>query len=175
MDKTEILQLIGDIVAASVFYGDYEDSYLIPSLTFAYVGTIFGFEYEIVRGISVIKRTALIDKNGSNEVEFTPYLVKNFDEAFVFEYIKFCKKDRFNPIKEADRPYATHKVFLEGVHLWDKVLEIYNSWAKYRKDGKITKKKKCVKKEKEKIDITKLLNSLSEEEKEELKKQLIEK
>ena len=170
----EILS-IGDVVAASVFYGDYEDSYLSPSLTFAYVGTIFGFEYEIIRGSSFIRRTALIDKNGSNEVEFTPYLVKNFDEAFAFEYVKFCKKDRFNPIKESERQYSKNKKFLEEIHLWDKVLEIYNSWAKYRKDGKITEKKKCVKKEKEKIDITKLLNSLSEEEKEELKKQLLEK
>lgn len=168
----EILS-IGDVVAASIFYGDYEDSHLSPSLTFAYAGTIFGFEYEIVRGSSVIRKTALIDKNGTNKVEFTPYLVKNFDESFAFEYVKFCKKDRFNPIKEADRPYVTHKVFLEGIHLWDKVLEIYNNWDKYRKDGKVTEKKKAVKKEKPKTDIKKLLNSLSDEEINELKKELI--
>jgi hypothetical protein len=172
----EILS-IGDVVAASIFYGDYEDSYLSPSLTFAYVGTIFGFEYEIIRGSSLIRRTALVDRDGKNEVEFTPYLVKNFDETFVLEYVKFCKKDRFNPIKEADRPYAKHKVFLEGVHLWDKVIETYNNWNKVRQGAKkknYKPNKKLPKVDPLQSDIKKLLKSLTEEQKEELKKQLIE-
>ena len=55
------------------------------------------------------------------------------------------------------------------------IKEIYNNWNKYRKDGKVTEKKKNVKKEKPKTDINKLLNSLSEDEINELKRQLLEK
>lgn len=171
----EILS-IGDNVIASAFYGDYEDSYLSPSLTFTYVGTIIGLEYEI-NGLDTHKtviRGALTEKSdGTNHLEFTTYLVKKMDEAFAFEYVKFCKKNRFNPIKEAERPFTNHKKLLEEIHLWDKVLEIYNNWNKYRKDGKVTEKKKTVKKEKSKTDIKKLLSSLSEEEINELKKELI--
>lgn len=170
----EILS-IGDYVIASAFYGDYEDSYLSPSLTFTYVGTIVGFNYEINEAKNII-RTALIERgDGTNHFEFTPYLVKNMDEKFAFEYVKFCKKERFNPIKEAERKYSRNKKVLEEIHLWDKVLEIYNNWNKYRKDGKVTEKKKNVKKEKPKTDINKLLNSLSEDEINELKRQLLEK
>lgn len=171
----EILS-IGDEVIASAFYGDYENSYLSPSLTFTYVGTIIGFDYEIKKfeQKTYTTRMAIIERHdGTNHKEFTPYLVKKMDENFAFEYVKFCKKGKFNPIKEAERKYSTNKKFLEEIHLWDKVLEIYNNWNKYRKDGKVTEKKKSVKKEKPKTDIKKLLSSLSEEEINELKKELI--
>lgn len=162
---------IGDDVIASAFYGDYEKSVLSPSLTFTYVGTIVGLEYEIQK---IVIRRAIVEKyDGSNHIEITPYLVKKFDETFAYEYVKFCKIYRFNPIKESERQYSTNKKFLEEIHLWDKVLEIYNNWNKYKKDGKTTKKKNSSKKEKEKIDITKLISSLSEEEIVELKKQLL--
>lgn len=168
---------IGDDVIASAFYGNYEDSYLSPSLTFTYVGTIIGLEYEIngFKKKSYIRRAIIERNDGTNHNEFTPYLVKKIDETFAFEYVKFCKKNRFNPIKESERQYSKNKKFLEEIHLWDKVLEIYYSWAKYRKDGKVTEKKKTVKKEKPKTDINKLLNSLSEDEINELKRQLLEK
>ena len=169
---------IGDDVIASAFYGDYENSYLPPSLTFTYVGTIVGFEYEIKefgQKTYATRRAIVESHDGTNHTEFTPYLVKKMDENFAFEYVKFCKKDRFNPIKEAERKYSKNKKVLEEIHLWDKVLEIYNNWTKYRKDGKVTEKKKTVKKEKPKTDINKLLNSLSEDEINELKKQLLEK
>ena len=171
----EILS-IGDDVIASAFYGNYDNSYLSPSLTFTYVGTIIGFEYEIngFNGHKMIVRRALVEKSdGTNHFQFTPYLVKKMDENFAFEYVKFCKRDRFNPIKESERQYSKHKKFLEEIHLWDKVLEIYKSWNKYRKEGKVTEKKKNVKKENPKTDIKKLLNSLSDEEINELKKELI--
>lgn len=167
---------IGDDVIASVFYGDYEDSYLSPSLTFTYVGAIVGLEYEIKKyeHKTYTTRRAIVESHdGTNHNEFTPYLVKKIDETFAFEYVKFCKKNRFNPIKESERQYSKNKKFLEEIHLWDKVLEIYNNWNKYRKDGKITEKKKTVKKEKPKTDIKKLLSSLSKEEINELKKELI--
>ena len=171
----EILS-IGDDVIASAFYGDYENSYLSPSLTFTYVGTIVGFEYEI-NGFNehkTIVRRALVEKSdGTNHFEITPYLVKKMDEKFAFEYVKFCKKDRFNPIKESERQYSANKKFLEEIHLWDKVVELYNNWSKYRDGGK--KKfipKRRVPKNPLQADIKKLLKSLTEEQKEELKKQL---
>lgn len=171
----EILS-IGDDVIACAFWGDYEDSVLSPSLTFTYVGTIVGLEYEINGLKKTVTRRAIVERHdGTNHIEFTPYLVKKIDETFAFEYVKFCKRDRFNPIKESERQYSTNKKFLEEIHLWDKVLEIYKNWNKYRKDGKVTEKKKTVKKEKPKTDINKLLNSLSEDEINELKKQLLEK
>lgn len=169
---------IGDDVIASAFYGDYEDCYLSPSLTFTYVGTIIGFDYEIneFNENKTIARKVLVEEHGgNNHFEYAPYLVKKMDEAFAFEYVKFCKKNKFNPIKEAERKYSRNKKVLEEIHLWDKVLEIYNNWNKYRKDGKVTEKKKNVKKEKPKTDINKLLNSLSEDEINELKRQLLEK
>lgn len=166
---------IGDDVIACAFWGDYENSILSPSLTFTYVGTIVGLEYEIngLKQKTVTRRAIVESHDGTNHIEFTPYLVKKMNETFAFEYVKFCKKDRFNPIKESERQYSKNKKFLEEIHLWDKVLEIYNSWAKYRKDGKTTEKKKNIKKEKPKTDIKKLLSSLSEEEINELKKELI--
>lgn len=166
---------IGDDVIACAFWGDYENSVLSPSLTFTYVGTIVRLEYEIngLKQKIVIRRAIVERHDGTNHIEFTPYLVKKFDETFAVEYVKFCKRDRFNPIKESERQYSTNKKFLEEIHLWDKVLEIYNNWNKYRKDGKTTKKKNSSKKAKEKIDIKKLINSLSEEEIIELKKQLL--
>ena len=166
---------IGDDVIASAFYGDYENSYLSPSLTFTYVGTIVGFEYEIngFKQKAYIRSAIIERRDGTNRIGLTPYLVKKMDETFAFEYVKFCKKDRFNPIKESEKQYSKHKKFLEEIHLWDKVLEIYKSWNKYRKEGKVTEKKKTVKKEKPKTDIKKLLNSLSDEEINELKKELI--
>ena len=169
----EILS-IGDDVIACAFGGDYENSVLSPSLTFTYVGTIVGLEYEI-NGLKqkIVNRRAIVERHdGTNHIELTPYLVKKFDETFAAEYVKFCKRDRFNPIKESERQYSTNKKFLEEIHLWDKVLEIYNNWNKYRKDGKTTKKKNSSKNAKEKIDIKKLISSLSEEDIMELKKQL---
>ena len=170
----EILS-IGDDVIANAFYGDYENSDLSPSLTFTYKGTIVGFEYEINEHKTFVRRALVEKPDGTNHFEITPYLVKKMDETFAFEYVKFCKRDRFNPIKESERQYSKNKKFLEEIHLWDKVLEIYNNWNKYRKDGKTTEKKKTVKKEKPKTDINKLLNSLSEDEINELKKQLLKK
>lgn len=166
---------IGDTVIADAFWGDYEDAHLSPSLTFTYVGTIVGFNYEINEAKKII-RTALIERgDGTNRFEFTPYLVKNMDEKFAFEYVKFCKKERFNPIKEAERKYgANHLVLLQGIHLWGTVINMYNNWSKYRDGGK---KKYYPRKRKPenplKADINKLLKSLSEEQKEELKKQLL--
>ena len=170
----EILS-IGDTVIANAFWGDYENSVLSPSLTFTYKGTIVGFEYEINEHKTFVRRALVEKPDGTNNFEFTPYLVKKMDETFAFEYVKFCKRDRFNPIKESERQYSKNKKFLEEIHLWDKVLEIYKNWNKYRKDGKVTEKKKTVKKENPKANINKLLNSLSEDEINELKKQLLEK
>ena len=167
---------IGDDVIACAFWGDYENSVLSPTLTFTYVGTIVCLEYEINKGLKqkIVIRRAIVERHdGTNHIEFTPYLVKKFDETFAYEYVKFCKIYRFNPIKESERQYSTNKKFLEEIHLWNKVLEIYNNWNKYKKDGKTTKKKNSSKKEKEKIYITKLIGSLSEEEIVELKKQLL--
>jgi len=168
----EILCL-GDVVLCDVFCGDYEKPYLPPDMTFGYVGTIVGFVYEINKGGRII-RTALIDRDGEQRSEFTPYLVKNIDETFAFEYVKACKLNRFNPIKEAERKYRSrHMEILKGVNLWDKVVELYNNWSKYR-DGekkKSTPKKKAPKNPLQ-SDIKKLLKSLTEEQKEELKKQL---
>ena len=168
----EVLGL-GDVVLCDVFYGDYEKSYLPPSMTFGYVGTIVGFVYEINRGGGIL-RTALIDRDGTQRGEIAPYLVKNIDETFAFEYVKACKSNRFNPITEAEKKYRSrHMEILKGVNLWDKVVEIYNNWSKYRDGGKkkFTPRKR-VPKNPLQADIKKLLKSLTEEQKEELKKQL---
>lgn len=170
----ELLE-IGDVVLCDVFYGDYETPYLPPEMTFGYVGTIVGFDYEINEAGRVI-RAAIVEHNGSQTMEFTPYLVKNMDETFVLEYVKACKSRRFNPIKEAEKKYGSkHMVLLKGINLWDKVLGIYNNWDKYR-DGDKKKKHyhqfKKTPKDPVKADIKKLLKSLTEEQKEELKKQL---
>ena len=168
----EVLGL-GDVVLCSVFYGDYEKSYLPPEMTFGYVATIVGFVYEINRSRGII-RTALTDCDGKQRWEIVPYLVKNFDETFALEYVKACKSNRFNPITEAEKKYSSrHMEILKSVNLWDKVAEIYNNWPKYRDGGKKkSTPKKRVPKNPLQADIKKLLKSLTEEQKEELKKQL---
>lgn len=167
---------IGDTVLSDAFYGDYEKPYMSPCLTFTYAGTILGFDYEISENGQLIKKTAILERNdGTTSSEFTPYLVKNINKTFVYEYVEFCKKKKFNPIKEAEKFSSYHRKLLEEIHLWDDVVEIYTNWNKVK--PKTAKKnytrKKYIKSNPLKSDIKKLLKSLSEQEKEKLKKELL--
>lgn len=162
---------IGDTVLADVFSGSYDDPYLMPSLTFGYVADILKFEYEILSSGKPI-RTAIIDHDGNLRTEFVPYLVKNMDRNFAMEYVKHCKKNRFNPI---EGQFANHHMrLLKGMNLWDDVVKIYNNWNKYRKSASSEKKvvKKTVKKNTKKNKIEEFIKSLSQKEIEELKKRL---
>lgn len=164
---------IGDVVLADVFCGSYDNPYLVPSMSFGVVTPILGLEYLITEKSNIIK-TALVEENNFIRTEYTPYLVKDIDENFALEYVKFCKSNRFNPIKEAEKKYRSHhRELLESVNLWDKVVEIYNNWNKYRvgkTPKKTTEKKSTPKKNTAKANMKKLLTSLSETEIEELKK-----
>ena len=74
-------------------------------------------------------------------------------------------------------PYEQQELKKHGVHLWDKVIETYNNWNKVRpgtKKKNYNPNKKLPKVNHLQSDIKKLLKSLTEEQKEELKKQLIE-
>lgn len=165
---------VGDIVLSDVFSGSYDDPYMIPSLTFGYVGEIFKLEYEIMSTGKPL-RTAIIDDKGSLRTEFTPYLVKNMDRNFAMEYVKHCKKNRFNPLTSEFN--GKHMALLKGINVWDDVVEIYNNWDKYRKNVTTPKKntkRKTEKKNTTKNKIKKLISSLSEEELNELKNQLFQ-
>ena len=164
---------IGDDVLCSVFYGDYENPYLPPDLTFSYLGTIIGLEFVIERGLN--KKLAIIQggyPKDSIQTEFAPYIVKNIDENFVREYIKWCKKNRFNPIKES-YIYSNHDKLLKYLKIWDKVTDMYSNWNKIRnKETSKEKEKNTANEETTKSKIENILKSLSEDELKELKNQI---
>lgn len=143
---------VGDIVLADVFSGSYDDPYMMPSLTFGYVGEICKLEYEIMSTGKPI-RTAIIEYEGNLRTEFTPYLVKNMDRNFAMEYVKHCKKNRFNPLTSEFN--GKYMALLKGINVWDDVAEIYNNWNKYRKSSSTTAKKKVKKETKKKEDVKK--------------------
>lgn len=163
----------GDTVLVDVFSGDYEHPSLYPAMTFGYVTEILSLEYEITEKTSVIRK-ARVEKDKITMDEFTPYIVKHPDEKFAIEYVKSCKLNRFNPIKEAETKYRSHhKKLLESLKLWDKVVEIYNNWNKIRTEKtpkNTTEKKTTTKKNIAKTNMKKLFESLSEDEIKELKK-----
>lgn len=169
----ELLQ-IGDDVLCGVFSGDYDNPYLMPELTFTYVGTITRFEYIMDARVKNPIRKAIIQSiypDDSIRNEFVPYLVKNLDRDFVYEYILFCKKNRFNPINEI-HIYSKHDKILKYIKLWDVVIEVYNNWNKEKKKKSTKPTEKKNKKNTTKEYVEKLLGKLSEEEKNELRKQL---
>ena len=167
---------IGDDVLCSVFYGDYESPYLPPDLTFSYFGTIIGLEFVMERGLN--KKLVIVEggypryTKDSIHIEFAPYIVKNIDENFVREYVKWCKKNRFNPITESDAN-SYHDKLLKNAKIWDKVTDMYSNWSKIKnKEQSKEKEKKTENKETTKSKIENILKSLSEDELKELKNQL---
>lgn len=164
---------IGDDVLCSVFYGDYDNPYLPPNLTFSYLGTILRLECIISKEKKQLKKAIIqeIFPRNSIQDEIVPYIVKNIDEKFAFEYVTACKENRFNPIKKIYQ-YSKHDKILQYIKIWDKVLEIYSNWNKIRTQKNKKNQEKPIKKKTPKDKIEKLLGSLSEDELNELKKQL---
>lgn len=185
---------IGDYAYSGIYYGSPDNYYVSPNFTFTRQMQIVGLEYSN-KGTFFVD--GVVKKNASNtalccqtdpqdggrfkHTETLGLMIKIIDEKFVEDYVKGCKRHRFNPT--VDKYGDHHEEWLKKLGVYDEVCKLY-------KKRPATKKKttKTVKTGYEVAEVVKdcsgykvaeevraMLAGMSEEAKAEMLKQLTEK
>ena len=184
---------IGDLVYDGVYYGGRTRSYLEPRCTFAHLLRVDTLEAEnlFLRGDALedksnwelYARSTVVEdfknpnRNGSESKNksFVCLLLKEDETKLIVEdYIKACKKDRFNIKKQPAESDAVKT--LEKMGIYQKVLANYSK-VKLAPDKDTTIQtaaiKKPAKKKKTKLDLSNtkvedILNNMSQEQRQEM-------
>lgn len=180
----------GDTVYADIYNGNKNDHSIYPYLTFTRMGNVLYFMYEneitfYTNGRKGEQARSMVVCDfyypsywaNSKGSEGAWGVVKNIDEDFINDYVKACKKNRFNPSKNDREKRAIE--WLKQWGIYDKVCELYNKQTPAKKKTTKTVKKEAVVKNcsgyKVAEEVRAMLAGMSEEEKAEMLKQLTEK
>lgn len=172
---------IGDNIYDSIYYGNYGNGnwYLSPNFTFTSYGKIISLTCTWEEGISsdnkkiiytIKEGTASAEKywiENSMNTNFTFFIInalKNPGDKFVEDYVKACKKNRFNPFGDKVHPDEIKRVkeWLTFMGVYDQVKNNYDKIT-------VKKKKTTVKKDSTVDDI---ISQLNDKQKKELLKKL---
>lgn len=172
---------IGDHIYNDIYYGNYGNGnwYLSPSFTFTSYGKIISLIctweeginsdnkkiiYPIKEGTASAEKYWIKDSINENFTFFTSIALKNPGDKFVEDYIKSCKKNRFNPFSDKVNPYDAKRVkeWLTFMGVYDQVKNNYN---------KITVKKKKTTVKKDTL-VDNIISQLNDKQKKELLKKL---
>lgn len=169
---------IGDTVYSDFYYSSVEGKYVEPEFTFAKQLKVIGLRYskegDFYRDGKIVENTKkdvigeieytlfMPSSQGNKTSETAEYLLKTIDDRFVEDYVKGCKRKRFNPTRE-QMQYSHFKDWLDYLEVYDDVCNLYKK--------KTPKKNTTVKKE-EKKTVKDMLVGLTKKEKAELLKEL---
>lgn len=143
---------IGDAVYSSVYYGGKDNQYISPNLTFTAKIVIDRLEYVMEgtfyrdSGVGTVTRTEffgeqidnICQSNAIRRSGFTYVALKNPDTDFADEYIRACKRNRFNlSNNEHARKWLEIMGVLEYVEKNYKKVTIKKSTAVEKKKSKV--------------------------------------
>lgn len=178
---------IGDNIYNDIYYGNSNNWYLTPSFTFTSYGKITCLTctweeaiysdggkiiYPIKEGTALAEKYWIKNSINTNFTFFTSIALKNPGDKFVEDYVKFCKKNRFNPFGFNDKVQPDE---IKRVKEWLTFMGVYDQVKNhYDKTTPTKKKKTTVKKDSIKKDSTvdNIISQLNEKQKKELLKKL---
>jgi hypothetical protein len=162
---------IGDAVYSSIYYGGKDNQYISPNLTFTAKIVIDRLEcviegtFYMDGGVGTVTRTEffgeqidnICQSNAIRRSGFTYLALKNPDIDFADEYIRACKRNRFNPFND------------EHARKW---LEIMGVLECIEKNYKKVTVKKSTTAEKKKSKVEEIFEGLTARQKKEMLKLL---
>lgn len=174
---------IGDHIYNDIYYGNSNNWYLAPGFTFTSYGKIISLTctweeaiysdggktiYQIKEGNALAEKYWIKNSINTNFTFFIINALKNPGDKFVEDYIKACKKNRFNPFGD-----KVHPDEIKRVKEWLTFMGVYDQ-VKNNYDKITTKKKKTtVKKDSTKDStIDNIISQLNDKQKKELLKKL---